>query len=71
MDTSDSGASNNLADWARTNSIEILDLSYKFCNYQRCNRFSNSEWLYFDDDHLSVHGANLAVSDFDKFLLTD
>ena len=60
MDKTNFYASASLGQWARKNRIDTLDLSSLFCNKLTCTRFRDGQWLYWDDDHLSVYGAALA-----------
>jgi peptidoglycan/LPS O-acetylase OafA/YrhL len=45
--------------WAKRSGIRTLDISSSFCNASVCKRFSDSKWLYRDDDHLSIHAQKL------------
>jgi len=45
--------------WAKTNDIETIDTVDLFCDVEQCNRYDKSGWLYFDNSHLSVYGAQL------------
>ena len=45
--------------WAQLNNIETVDTVDLFCDKAQCTRFNNSGWLYFDNSHLSVAGAQL------------
>jgi hypothetical protein len=70
MDKTDFQASASLGEWARKNKIETLDLSSLFCNKLTCTRFSDGQWLYWDDDHLSVYGAALAEPELRSYFLS-
>jgi hypothetical protein len=64
----DKKASDSLANWARKNKILTLNLESLFCKAQVCTRFADSQWLYLDDDHLSVPGAKLAIPQLSALL---
>ena len=68
MQLKDKNASNLLAMWARGNGISTIDFTPIFCTEKSCSRFSNGLWLYLDDDHLSVAGAELTIPQIEKFL---
>jgi len=68
MQIGDEEASQVLAEWARNNAFLTVNLKSLFCNNFSCSRFSAGSWLYRDDDHLSVAGANLTISIFGKYL---
>ena len=61
MNTRDLKASNKLASWARKHDITTLNFSPLFCSPIKCTRYSNSKWLYYDDDHFSVDGAKRTI----------
>ncbi|MEI9907350.1 MAG: acyltransferase family protein [Actinomycetota bacterium] len=54
--------------WAVSNGFSVVDPTRYFCDEVKCWRYANGEWLYMDDDHLSVTGAKLLIPDFNKFL---
>ena len=68
MQTKDQPASNDLATWAMTNGIQTLNLNSLFCKDYICHRFSNGQWLYIDDDHFSVAGAQLIIPTLEIYL---
>jgi peptidoglycan/LPS O-acetylase OafA/YrhL len=68
METKDQPASDKLAAWAREHGIHTLNLNSLFCMHNTCHRYSNGEWLYTDDDHLSVFGARLAIPKLEIYL---
>ena len=70
MQFKDKSTSDSLAAWAINNAISTMNLNSLFCNTQICNRYSDGDWLYRDDNHLSVAGAELAVSKFEAFIKT-
>jgi hypothetical protein len=45
--------------WAEFNNIDTIDTVDLFCDKERCRRFNNKGWLYFDIGHLSTYGAQL------------
>ena len=47
--------------------IVVLDLTDVFCQNEKCYRWKQGNWLYRDQSHLSVAGANLAVPKFFDF----
>jgi len=52
-------AGENFSIWAKLNKIETIDTVDLFCNMKQCRRYNENGWLYFDDSHLSVFGAQL------------
>jgi len=44
---------------ARKNQISTVDVSSQICKNGFCSRWLNGEWLYGDDNHLSVAGAEM------------
>lgn len=61
MQTVDKNASDELSEWARENGITTLNFDSIFCKSSTCIRFSEGEWLYRDDNHFSVAGAELTI----------
>jgi len=61
-------ASEKLILWANQNKIETLNPYLLFCDKFICSRFSDSVWLYRDDDHLSIDGATKLTLNFVNFL---
>jgi hypothetical protein len=59
MNNSGEGISNALAILASNNGIETINVDYLFCKFDKCHRWLSGEWLYGDDNHLSLAGANL------------
>lgn len=43
---------------------KIIDVSSPFCNSDKCFTTKNGKPLYFDDDHLSVYGADQIIPQF-------
>ena len=58
MQFRDQAASTRFTSWASANGFETLIIWPFFCDNSFCHRFEKGKWLYFDDDHLSVTGAN-------------
>jgi peptidoglycan/LPS O-acetylase OafA/YrhL len=68
MQTVDKNASDLLANWARGNGIFTISFDSLFCEKGVCSRYSNKGWLYRDDDHFSVVGAELTIPQISSFL---
>jgi peptidoglycan/LPS O-acetylase OafA/YrhL len=68
MQTIDKKSSESLATWARKNDISTMSFESLFCDNQVCRRFSEADWLYRDDDHFSIAGANLAIPQLREYL---
>ncbi len=64
----DKKASDDLADWARRIGISTMDFTPLFCTIQVCTRYANGNWLYADEDHFSLTGADLAIPQLSDFL---
>ena len=41
--------------------VKTLDLFSVFCDGQVCSRVRDDKYLYMDENHLSVEGAQLAL----------
>jgi hypothetical protein len=68
MQTVDKNASDLLAKWARSNEIFTMNFDSLFCKNGVCSRYSDKGWLYRDDDHFSVVGAELTIPQIITFL---
>jgi hypothetical protein len=68
MQTVDKNASDLLAEWARINGIFTISFDSLFCEKGVCTRYSDKGWLYLDDHHLSVVGAELTIPQISAFL---
>jgi peptidoglycan/LPS O-acetylase OafA/YrhL len=68
MQTVDKNASDLLANWARRNGVFTMSFDSLFCEKGVCSRYSNKGWLYRDDDHFSVVGAELTIPQISTFL---
>jgi peptidoglycan/LPS O-acetylase OafA/YrhL len=68
MEVKHRNASDQLASWARTNAISTMNFNSLFCTKKNCTRFAGSDWLYWDDSHLSVAGAELTIPKLSTFL---
>lgn len=72
MQYRDHAASTKVTSWAHNIGFETLIPWPLFCDMYFCHRFDkNDGWLYIDDDHLSVGGANRAVPQIARFLSAD
>lgn len=52
-------ASDVVSKIVKSNGIDTINLTDLFCDFEVCSRFASGRWLYWDNHHLSVHGANL------------
>jgi peptidoglycan/LPS O-acetylase OafA/YrhL len=52
-------ASSAVSKLVRSNGAETIKITDLFCNVFECRRFAANQWLYWDNHHLSVHGAEL------------
>jgi peptidoglycan/LPS O-acetylase OafA/YrhL len=68
MQTVDKNASDLLANWARGNGVFTISFDSLFCEKGVCSRYSDKGWLYRDDDHFSVVGAELTIPQISSFL---
>ena len=68
MDTSSRASANNLYKLVKSYGIKTLNVDSKFCDFISCNRWLQGNWLYGDENHLSVFGANLIVPELVSFL---
>ena len=68
MQTVDKNASDLLANWARDNGIFTISFDSLFCEKGVCSRYSDKGWLYLDDNHFSVVGAELTIPQIRSFL---
>lgn len=68
MDIRSKKASDNLASWARNNSILTMNFNSLFCKKEICTRYIDNEWLYTDFNHLSVAGATRTISQLETLL---
>jgi peptidoglycan/LPS O-acetylase OafA/YrhL len=59
MNNSGEATSDLLAILARNKEIETINVDHLFCKLDICYRWLNGEWLYGDDNHLSLAGADL------------
>ena len=48
--------------------LDLLNTRSLFCDDKTCKRYENSQWLFRDDDHLSVDGAKKLIPLFREFL---
>jgi peptidoglycan/LPS O-acetylase OafA/YrhL len=68
MDNSYEQVSNELAIWAKNNEIFTLNLDSIFCRRNLCSRHSDKGWLYYNEDHFSLIGAELTIPEIEKKL---
>jgi peptidoglycan/LPS O-acetylase OafA/YrhL len=68
MQTVDKNASDLLANWARRNGIFTISFDSLFCKKGVCSRYSDKGWLYRDNNHFSVIGAELTIPQLSAFL---
>ena len=68
MQTVDKNASDLLANWARRNGIFTISFDSLFCKKGVCSRYSDKGWLYRDNNHFSVIGAELTSPQLSAFL---
>jgi len=68
MDTKDLNKSKKFQEWAITQNIPTIDFTSIFCDIERCIRKDRGEWLFRDENHFSVYGANLLIPVLDKML---
>lgn len=68
MNFADQNASNQLASFARASGIRTLNMNSLFCKDYFCSVFEDGEWLYHDNDHLSLEGAKKVIPLIEKFL---
>ena len=67
MDQDNFAAGDELIRFLKEKGIIFLDPKPFFCSSVSCTRWINNKWLYFDDHHLSIEGAKLAIPQFDLF----
>jgi peptidoglycan/LPS O-acetylase OafA/YrhL len=68
MQFKDKNASDQLANWARDNNISTMNFDSIFCKKQSCTRWSDEGWLYRDDNHFSITGAELTIPEISAYL---
>jgi peptidoglycan/LPS O-acetylase OafA/YrhL len=68
MNIEDKVASNQLATWARDYGMHTINFDHLFCNDKICSRYSSSEWLYSDYNHLSIAGAARTIPQISALL---
>lgn len=49
--------------------VKLLDASEKLCDQQWCWAMKDKEVLYFDADHLSIHGSEFVANGLEKLIL--
>ena len=70
MNFRDHHASAKLMTWAHDSGIQVLRTWPLFCDDGFCSRFAGNKWLYTDDNHLSITGANRIIPQFQDFLIS-
>jgi hypothetical protein len=70
MNYRDFQESTQLTSWARNSGIDVMRTWSLFCDGRHCSRFDENGWLYTDDDHLSVTGANRIIPLFQDLLVS-
>jgi hypothetical protein len=68
MNNLHSDIANDLTRWALENRMLTLSINQLYCNQKFCNRYLSGNWLFFDDNHLSVKGAELATPQLEDIL---
>jgi peptidoglycan/LPS O-acetylase OafA/YrhL len=68
MNNLHSDIANDLTRWALDNKMLTLNINELYCNQNFCNRYLSGNWLFFDDNHLSVKGAELATPQVEDIL---
>jgi peptidoglycan/LPS O-acetylase OafA/YrhL len=59
-------ASDAVSKIIKSNGIETIKLTDIFCDSRECSRFGSGRWLYWDNHHLSVYGAEMIRKRFLK-----
>jgi len=47
--------------------VDYIDVDSSICRGQYCLPYSEGVWLYYDDNHLNIPGANIVLSRTEKF----
>jgi len=68
MDQRNVSISNDYLNWAKGSGHSASDLNNLWCTSTDCRRRDGAGWYFFDRDHLSVHGASLALPHFRELL---
>ena len=64
MNLSTFDAARDLENWVISSGLDLLNTRSLFCDDKTCKRYENSQWLFRDDDHLSVDGAKKLIPMF-------
>ena len=59
---------NSLTRWALEHKMLTLNINQLYCSQNFCNRYLSGNWLFFDDNHLSTKGAELAIPQLEDIL---
>lgn len=68
MDNKHTKASDDLSLWAKNNGISTMNFNSLFCNINTCTMYSDAGWLYRDNDHFSLSGAEITIPQLKNFL---
>lgn len=68
MDLSNNIAAEKLVKWFRKLGYRTLNINDVYCQRGICSRYSRGEWLFFDDNYLSIYGANLSILSIEKIV---
>lgn len=58
----------SLTRWALEHKMLTLNINQLYCSQNSCNRYLSGNWLFFDDNHLSTKGAELAIPQLEDIL---
>jgi peptidoglycan/LPS O-acetylase OafA/YrhL len=68
MNVSSIPAATDFENWAASTGLPVLETRSLYCDDLVCNRYENDQWLFCDDDHLSVDGAKKLIPLFREVL---
>ena len=68
MNISSIPAATDFENWAASSGLSVLETRSLYCDDLVCNRYENDQWLFSDDDHLSVDGAKKLIPLFREIL---
>lgn len=69
MDKTHIKSEKEFINYAKNLGIDTLKVSKYFCDSQKCTRFSEGQWLYFDTNHVSVFGAKRLIRELVNWLI--
>ena len=58
----------SLTRYALEHKMLTLNINQLYCSQNFCNRYLSGNWLFFDDNHLSTKGAELAIPQLEDIL---